>query len=366
MTPRRARPRKKPKPIVRPPADPAAAEGHKIQLLNPMTDNFKAFIVGNATLCQRVVQPKSAEGQHIVICGAGPSLAETAEEWCPQGDQVWGCNSAATWLYEQGHKVTHAITVDQQPAMCEEWASAPPLEYLLASTVHPHLTDFLHSKERRTHFFHNYVGIRERDVELCDCGHAEGAHETGPCLQCECQAYVPKTMPFEDWMYALLYEPTIKVGSGLNTATRAIDVAYFMGASKITLLGADCAMRIKERCPKDVKFGTPEHTRWLEDNTIMHANGGHALASGATPVTLGAEIDGRWWESKPDLIISAVWLVHMARALDGILNIQGDTLPNALLTKPPEFLDRLPTIVDSEGRPLRMQDALQQTYAALG
>jgi hypothetical protein len=336
-------------------------EGAKISLTNPMREHYKAFVVGNATMCQRVVEKDSAKGQHIVICGAGPSLAETADEWVPQGDQVWGCNSALTWLYDNGYPVTHGFTVDQQPQMIDEWKTAPPVDYILASTVHPSLTEHLHENGRRTHFFHNYVGIHERNVTLCECGHPEGAHEEGPCKQCDCTEYREKVSSFEDWIYALLFDTTVKAGSGLNTATRAIDVALFMGASKVTLLGADCALRLKCRLPEGVSFGSPDHTKWLEENTIMHADGGHALRSGATPVTLGAEIDGRWWESKPDLILSAIWLVHMARELPE-LNIVGDTLPNALLTQSPEFLARLPSLATAEGDTIDMVGMLRQSY----
>ena len=75
----------------------------------------------NATACERVVETGSAQGQHIVICGAGPSLREHAAEWCPQGDQVWGCNSAATYLQNNGHRITHGFTIDQTSHMLAEW-----------------------------------------------------------------------------------------------------------------------------------------------------------------------------------------------------------------------------------------------------
>ena len=71
----------------------------------------------------------------------------------------------------------------------------------------------------------------------------------------------------------------------------------------------------------------------------MHADGGHALASGATAVTLGALIDGRHWETKPDMVITAQWLVRMKRALGDRLTLVGDTLPNALMDKDPVFLE---------------------------
>ena len=308
--------------------------GAEIRLENPVTKHFEAFIFGNATKCDHVVEIDSAKGQHLILCGAGPSLRDEADEWCPQGDQIWGCNSALTWLVDNGHNPTQGFCVDQTPAMVNEWASAPDVEYIIASTAHPHLVEHLEKHERRITFFHNYVGIDKRPVE-----------------------YEGMTLPFEDWMYAALYPATIKAGSGLNAVTRAIDVASFMGFTQITVLGADCALRVDY--PFEGVHGSPDHLKWLKEHTEMHADGGNALASNATPVTLGGEIDGRWWESKPDMIVSAVWLVRMGRALGDGFQLIGDTLPNALKDKSDKFLDRLPALVGHDGKPIHfpMPDA---------
>lgn len=311
-----------------------------ITLANPVANHFEAFIFGNATKCDRVAEGDSALGQTVVICGAGPSLREHAADYCPTADQVWGCNSALTWLYDHGHKVTHGFTVDQTPEMVNEWRSVPPVEYLVASTIHPHLTDHLLGAGRRLTFFHNYVGIDKPPV-----------------------AYEGRTMGFEDWMYAALYPPTMRVGSGLNAVTRAIDVALVMGFARIVVLGADCAIRLTAPAPEGVAAGTPEHRAWLEAHTEMHADGGNALASGATGVTMGAEIDdgtpddtvrpgcGRHWETKPDMAISAVCLVKMARTHHPRIELVGDTLPNALRHKTDHFLTELmPSLRDATGQ----------------
>ena len=113
-----------------------------------------------------VAMQDSAKGQHLVLCGAGPSANQHAAEWCPQADQIWGCNSALVWLQDNGHKPTHGFTVDQTPEMLNEWRSTPDVEYLLASTVHPHLSELLHARQRRIRYFHNYVGIEHRAVEM--------------------------------------------------------------------------------------------------------------------------------------------------------------------------------------------------------
>ncbi len=283
-----------------------------------------------------VVQPDTHVGQSVVICGAGPSLADHAA-LCNDADQVWGCNSALPWLIEHGYKATHGFTVDQTPAMVNEWETAPDVEYLVPSTVHPHLTEYLTAKGRRTTWFHNYCGIK-------------GPPQTWPMP--DGQLY---TAEYEDWLYFLLYPSTFRAGSGLNTVTRAIDVATFMGFSKITVLGADCALRVTAPKP-DAPMGSPAYTRWLTEHTVMHANGDHALAHGATAVTMEGEIDGRVWVSKPDLLISAVWLEKMRRNMPDRLFFVGDTLPVALREKSNTFLMRMPNLVDSNGDAIMVPD----------
>ena len=40
----------------------------------------------------------------------------------------------------------------------------------------------------------------------------------------------------------------------------------------------------------------------------------------------------------------------------GWITVIGDTLPNALMDKPNEYLDRLPTMIDNKGRPIMVPD----------
>lgn len=363
------------------PAETPTATGPTIQLENPVAEHFKTFISANSTYFQvrafcelqevmppeeyeaivkdfestrlgfvflhspqfraaiekylpgkHMVQEGSAKGQHLVLCGAGPTLRKHAAEWCPQGDQVWGCNSAAIWLADRGHNLTHAFTVDQTPQVCQEWKSLPKVEYLLATTVHPQLTQLIQDAGLPIRLFHNFVGLKDRPVSWPD--------ENG----------VTGVMTYEDWLYAISFPPTMRAGSGLNSVTRALDVALFMGFEKITVLGADCCLQLKGEPRTDLKFGSKQHLRWLRKHTVMHADGGHALASEATPMTLGGYIDGRYWLTKPDMSISAIWLMKMAKHSEGRIELIGDTLPNALKDKDDAFLQRLPNFVDSEGR----------------
>ena len=278
-----------------------------------------------------MVRENQHEGQHVVICGAGPSLADHAAEYCADADQVWGCNSALPYLVGAGLRVTHGFTVDQTPAMVNEWETAPDVRYMVPSTVHPHVTAHLTRAGRTMEWFHNYVGIK-------------GPRQTWPAD--DGQTY---SADYEDWLYVMLYPSAFRAGSGLNTVTRAIDVAAWMGFSRITVLGADCALRVLTPKPEGMAMDSPGYRQWLETSTVMHADGGHALASGATMVTMDGEIDGRVWTSKPDLLVSAVWMEKMRRNMPERLFFVGDTLPNALKGKSETFLGRLPTLTDSEG-----------------
>lgn len=379
-------------------ADPTQGKhraGDFVQLTNPVRHNFESFIFANALVCERVVEERSAVGQTVVICGAGPSLAETVDKWVQMGDQVWGCNSAAIWLYEHGYPVTHAFTIDQTPHMIDELYTAPPVEYLLATSVHPGLPKWLLAHDRTIRFFHNYVGLHKPPVQFCECGHDGIQHdeaetptvETGTvtqtdvngevspvgavalevrvkCTACDCAAYAPRLMQYEDWLYASLYPATLRAGSGLNATTRAIDVALFMGFTEIILLGADCAIRFTTPRPPEARAGSEAHRKWLDEATVMHADGGSALASGATATVFEGEIDGRTWLTKPDLVITAVWLERWRRRLERArlatgtgarLRIMGDTLPRALRNKDDHFLNRMPSLVDEGGNVLQLR-----------
>lgn len=321
--------------------------GPEIALQNPVASSFPAFIVGNAPHCDYVVEEGSAKGQRLVLCGAGPSLREEITTYAPGADQIWGCNSALPYLVDQGVPVTHGLCVDQTAEMVREWWTAPDVEYLVASTIHPHLTEHLLAHGRKLRWFHNFVGVKKPPVQLPD---DEG---------------VMRLLSYEDWLYITLYPGTIRAGSGLNSVTRALDVALHMGFAHIDVLGADCYMRVKSR-PPDAHIHSPEFQAWLRNETTMHADGGNALASNQSPLTLGAEIDpgtpddtvrpghGRWYQTKIDLVISAVWLVKMEQHHKGRIQVHGDTLPFALRNKTNAYLARLPGSVSVDGKPIEI------------
>lgn len=247
---------------------------------------FEFYIRENAKRCREVVTRDSAKGKSLVIAGAGPSLAETVGV---EADMVWACNGALNWMLERGHIVTQGFTTNSYLAIADLWKLAPDVEYILASTCHPELAARLAG--RRIHWFHNLVDL-----------------------------------PNQERLYAKLYPETIWVGSGLNAVTRALDVAHYMGFERITVIGADCALR----------------------GDAVHVDGG--AADWAT-IFGTADIDGREWISTPDMWISAVWLTRLARSSNGTVTLLGDTLPNALMDKDEAFLDELPRVIATNPDP---------------
>jgi hypothetical protein len=328
----------------------------EIRLENPQSGNFRTFIYANSLNCDNVVEQDSMKGKTLAICGAGPSLAECASEHLPKADVIWGCNSAGPWLLKHGFKVDAFYSVDQTPELIEEWVSAPDVEYILASSVHPNLVEYLKSKDRRISFHHNFVGVQERPVSFAaclDCGVTPDA-DTLVCPQCQSTNIVTRTESYEDWLYMALYPGTVRAGSGLNTVTRAVDVAFFMGFDKVMVLGSDCCLKVLNPRPETAVQGTAEYLDWLRKETVMHADGGSALASNASPLTFEATIDpgthgmnvrpgkGKHFVSKIDLIVSAIWLVMMERDSKGRLEVVGDGLVPALRKKSKSYLRRLP------------------------
>lgn len=313
----------------------------EVQLYNPVARHFETFIYANALECDRVAAQGSAEGRTVVICGAGPSLRENAAAYCGDeaGDDVdvWGINSAAGWLWDNGLRLTHAFTVDQTPTLLKEWVNCWPVEYLIASSCHPHLTTYLKRHNRHVTFFHNFVGIAKPPVVWEDTDGTE------------------RTIDYESWLYSLLYDPTVRVGAGLNGTTRAVDLAAFMGYDRIVVLGADCAMVATGLIPPELERGTAAHTAWMEENTLFHADGGSAVTNGQSDLLFQGEIDGRLWSTKPDLMITAIQLGIWLRdaAIPG-LEVIGDTLPAVLAEKDDSFLDRLPRLSNMAGDPIKI------------
>lgn len=283
----------------------------------PDMHRFAAQIRANARPGTPVAVPDSRRGRTLTICGAGPSLAD---QTIPATDEVWAVNSALPWLWRRDQRVTHGVTIDQGRAMLadHEWGLAVPVDYLVASSVHPDLVDLLEDAGQTVTFFHSYLGLTD----------PEGWDTAG-------------RGPYETWLYRTLYGTTVMAGHGLNGVPRAVCLALGMGFDHITVLGADCAAR--PDCPPMPAPGSADYSDWLRQ-VPLYVDGRTAAVYGAEAPMAEAEIDGRRWVTRPDMLISAIHLLELEAAYPGRVTLVGDTLPNAFRMQGPEWWADLPTL----------------------
>src|SRR5882757_804708 len=111
-----------------------------IQLEMPNQDYLLDHLKQNAKYAKQVVLQNQALGKRLVICGAGPSLADSHEQIRKTpAHQVWAANSALPYLVDNKLPVTHGITVDMSEEMFTdpyEWQRTFPVRYLVSSGVH--------------------------------------------------------------------------------------------------------------------------------------------------------------------------------------------------------------------------------------
>lgn len=269
-----------------PKAPPQAVEMYCL-----VQDKLGDFIRENADGAV-MAKPGEYAGKSVAICGAGPSLAKHAIEGV---DHIWACNSALPYLVGKGVNVSFGVGIDQSPGLLREWSSAPDVPYLLASSVDPALVKHLRQNGRELLFFHNAVGV-----------------------------------PDEMQLYKKLYpKPACLVGRGFMVTSRAIQLAQWMGFTRIDIYGCDCAL----------------------DGDVTHANGETAEQAYGNPAISEGEIDGRTWRTRIDMLVGAVDLVRIVRQSQGRIRLIGDTLPVALLGKDDEYLDMVARTI-KPGEPL--------------
>lgn len=254
-----------------------------IKLLSPLDDQLRNYALTNAqTKPMRVLAQNAYAGKSLALCGAGPSLDPSEID----ADYVFACNSALPWLVEHGKQVDVGVSIDQTDRMLEEWANPPDVDYMLASTVDPRLVAHLQAHGRNIQFFHSFVGFDDEFLFYCEN-----------------------------------YPPTIMAGTGFSVVGRFVGVAKWLGFTRIDVHGADHA------------FGPGD---------VAHANGETADEAYTTPMVMSGYVDDRLWRTRADMLIGAVDLVKRVRNTPDLeVRLIGDTLPNALLDKPDDFLDQV-------------------------
>ena len=261
---------------------PITSERIAISLESPVAGEIRGFVEANRiTDPENMVQPNTALGQTLALCGAGPSLRSLSFD---KTDQLWACNSALPYLVEQGVDVTAGIGIDQTPGLLKEWSKPPDVTYYVASSCDPEMIAHLRAHNRKHQFFHNCVGF------------------------------------IDEWEwdeYCEHWPPGYMVGEGATVVSRAIGLAQWMGFERVDVYGADCA------------FG---------EDDLVHANGEGVSEAYGNPVLMQGEISGRMWRTRPDMLLGAVDLVRKTKKSEGRIRLMGDTLAVALLGKSEEFL----------------------------
>lgn len=293
------------------------------QLQMPNAAHLLDQVCRNAPWALTMAEADSRQGQRVVICGAGPSLADHADA-LPDADEVWACNSALPYLMDRGVRVTHGVTIDHGAGMLDaaEFGRAFDVGYYLGSGVHPDLVQSLAAAGRSLTFFHSYLGVP-----------APAAWR-----------HPDPAMDYEQFLYRRLYRTSVCLGRGLNTGVRAVGLALAMGFAEIVVVGNDCAAR--PDAPTMPHPASSAFPAWLEE-LVLYADGRRASWYGTDGPFCEGVIGGRRWHTRPDMLISARHLIELMQEAPGRIRLVGDTLPSVLADQPPAFWAGMPDLTDA-------------------
>ncbi len=270
---------------------------NQIKFVNPNTDNFPRNIENAADLVARGVVgmalPGTYTGQAGIVVGSGPSLKDPAVMEALQhryagGHIIYACKAAIKWLFDHDIVPHYGVSMDPGAhiASPKKIFKAPGVTHIIASTSDPMLFDYLlgdkHGPPSRVLVFHSACGL-----------------------------------PTEIHMYKELFPVADVMGGGFNVVNRAIALSLFMGINKLTLAGTDCGWR------KDAEMYVdgPAHRPGVDMND-------------------GGQVDGKVWNTRPDMLASGVAIARMAKEMGDDMTILGDVLPASLMHKDDAFLDQ--------------------------
>lgn len=286
----------------------------QIALENPAWAHQRAYVQRNAKFRLPMVQPEEALGCSVLICGSGPTLAQTFDPTHRHmhPTQVWGCNAALRWLWEHGKRVTHGFAVAGEEGLLDDWKPFPPVQYIVSSGVWPVVVERLRARHRKVRFYHTILGPR-------------------------------LGVPDERAFYAKLFPPSLCVppSGGFNVTNIAVAIALGMGFGAIYVCGADCCLHLgpdprpdaEDRTRSDAEF-EQAHAAWKAQQ-VMYVDGRDAVTAFGKDVLLpSGTIAGRTFVSRPDMLLSAVHLVELAARFPARVQLVGDTLPNWLRSLP--------------------------------
>lgn len=272
-----------------------------MKLVNPEVHFLPMNIEYAASLNLPFMQQGAlAEAKGAVVCGTAPSLVKGStlreiKRLQGIGYKVFAVKQAIRILPEYGIIPDFSVAMDPGEKQIKKTPLDPRVTYLVASSCHPRMFDYLLKGGANVVLFHSACGAATENL-------------------CEMDIYAkhfPKNSSYES-----------VASGGFTVVNRAIAVAEWMGAKRIYVAGAPFGWR------EDEDYYAP---------TITEPAGN---ASGPTLDDQG-RVDGKRWYSKADLLPSAMSVARKAKANPGKFFFIGDSLAASLASKSDAFLERV-------------------------
>jgi hypothetical protein len=233
----------------------------------------------------------------VVVCGTGPTLPKSMfriKELVRRGYAVIAVKQAIRILAEASVKVDYSVAMDPTERQIKKTPIDPNVTYLVATSCHPRMFDYLKKNKVNVEVFHSACGASEPGLGELDI--------------------YDKYFPSQDNSFV--------ASGGFTVVNRAVAVAEHLGAKRIYVAGAP--------------FG------WREKGTYYESSVKEAAGNASGP-TLDdkALVDGKMWYTKVDLLPSAVSLARKAKANPPRFFFLGDSLAASLAARSDEFIERV-------------------------
>jgi hypothetical protein len=272
-----------------------------MKLVNPEVGFLPMNIEYAASLNLPFVQKDAlADLKGVVVCGTAPSLVKASslreiKRLQSLGYKVFAVKQAIRILPEYGIIPDFSVAMDPGEKQIKKTPLDPRVTYLVATSCHPRMFDYLLKGGANVVLFHSACGAAFEN--LCEMEIYE--------------KYFPENCRYES-----------VASGGFTVVNRAVAVASWMGAKRICIAGAPFGWR------DDEDYYAP---------TVTEPAGN---ASGPTLDDQG-RVDGKRWFSKADLLPSAMSLARKAKASPGKFDFIGDSLAASLAAKSDAFLERV-------------------------
>lgn len=272
-----------------------------MKLVNPEVRFLPMNIEYAASLGLPFVQKGAlAEAKGAVVCGTAPSLVKGStlreiRRLQGIGYKVIAVKQAIRILPEYDIIPDFSVAMDPGEKQIKKTPLDPRVTYIVASSCHPRMFDYLLKGGANVVLFHSACGAATEN--LCEMEIYE--------------RYFPENCSYES-----------VASGGFTVVNRAVAAAEWMGAKRIYVAGAP--------------FGWREGEDYYAPTVTEPAGN----ASGPTLDDQG-RVDGKRWFSKADLLPSAMSLARKAKADPGRFHFLGDSLAAALASKSDAFLERV-------------------------